>query len=167
MRVIFDFARQQVGIEGDGPELVQILGIVREIAPNLPSINIVANQTPVALDRGTSNGHRAETIGNSSTKTLRQFAKSIPLKSVYERITAIAHYQNQYGGRPTFSPKEMGEWFVQCGFTKPSQMPVAFFDCRRRYGYIESASHGSWRITTNGENLIVGLLENGSNGEED
>jgi hypothetical protein len=167
MRVTFDFPRQQVGIEGDGPELVQILSIVREIAPNLPSINIVTNQSAVAPDRGSSNGIRSESAGNSAPKTMRQFVKALPLKSVYERIAAVAYYQNQFGGRPNFSPKEMGEWFVQCGFSKPSQMPVAFFDSRRRYGYIESASRGLWRITTNGENLIIGKLENGSTEEED
>jgi hypothetical protein len=167
MRITFDFAKQQVGIEGDGPELVEVLGIVREIAPKLPSINIIASQVNGSRDTRADNGFRLENQGSSATQTLRQFVRSLPLNNIYEKIAGISYYQNKLNRVSAFSPKELGEWFTQCGFQKPSHMPVALSDARRRYGYMESVGRGMWRLTTNGENLIIGKIEQGPAGQED
>lgn len=45
-------------------------------------------------------------------------------------------------------------------------MPVAVFDTKRKYGYIESTGHGAWRVSTSGENLIVGKLEAAAAGQQ-
>ncbi|HQU46417.1 MAG TPA: hypothetical protein PK867_26660, partial [Pirellulales bacterium] len=60
--------------------------------------------------------------------------------------------------RPSFSPKELDGWFTMCGFQKPSQMPVALFDTKRKYGYADNIGRGMWRISTQGENLITAKL---------
>jgi hypothetical protein len=52
----------------------------------------------------------------------------------------------------------MSEWFGHCGFTKPSQMSVVVFDAKRRHGFIDSAGHGQYKLTTNGDNLVIGKL---------
>jgi hypothetical protein len=62
-------------------------------------------------------------------------------------------------GKPSFSPKEMDGWFTMCGFQKPSQMPMALFDTKRKSGYAESVSRGSWRVSNQGENLIIRKIE--------
>lgn len=155
MHVTFDFSNRRISIEGDAPELVQVLTLAREIAPNLPAINIITEPQ--------KNGNGVPRLGNDhgseSTQTLRQFVRSLSLSNAAERIAAISYYQNKVAKVPSVSPKEMGDLFTQCGFQKPKQMPVALFDSRRKYGYMESAGHGAWRISTNGENLIVGKLE--------
>src|SRR5262249_25950915 len=129
--------------------------------PNLPTINIVTHAASSSTERHQGNGFRPENQGGNAPQTLRQFVRSMSLDSTYERIAAIAYYQNRIIGRGSFSPRELSDWFTQAGLQKPSQMPVALSDGRRRYGYVESVSRGEWRITTNGENLIVGKLENG------
>jgi hypothetical protein len=161
VNVSFNFATSSVSIEGDGAELVQVLQLVREIAPNLPNISIVAQAAtgpkPAPVGNGQSAGN-AE-IGTGGNQTMRQFVRKLNLTNQSERIAAIAYYQSRHAAIPTFSPKEMGEWFLQCGMQRPQQMPVAVFDAKKKYGFLESAGHGSWKISTQGENLIVGKLE--------
>ena len=74
-------------------------------------------------------------------------------------MTALGYYATKVLGKDTFSPKEMSEWFNHCGFIKPSQMAVAISDAKRKYGYLESAGHGLWKLSTSGENLVIGKLE--------
>jgi hypothetical protein len=44
-------------------------------------------------------------------------------------------------------------------------MPVAVFEAKRRFGYVESAGHGAWKIASEGENLIVRKLEEAGEAE--
>jgi hypothetical protein len=169
MKITFDIARQQIGIEGDGPELLEILTLAREIAPKLPEINIVTSGVRQDLGKG-QNGTTTPaptTITTTSTtaapgpvsQTLRTFVKSLKLSSLAERITAIAYYQKHVLGRDFFAPKDMADWFIQCGLQKPSQMPVAVFDAKKKQGLVENAGHGAWKISTQGENLIICKIE--------
>lgn len=80
------------------------------------------------------------------------------LGNTSERLAAIAYYVKHHEEEETVSPKQMSRWFTICGFQKPSQMGVAFSDARRQHGYVENVGRGEWRITTNGENLIIGKL---------
>jgi len=165
MKVVFDVAAGRLAIEGDGPELVKVLEVARELAPNITQIQIV-----------TSGGDRAQPSepqpqqsenpldGPGSSQpatpgTLRQFARSLSLSNAPERIAAIAYYVNKIEGRHSFAPREMDGWFTMCGFQKPSQMPVALFDAKRKYGYVESVGRAMWRISTQGENLIARKME--------
>jgi hypothetical protein len=101
-----------------------------------------------------SSGDRA-----SGSKTLRQFVRALTLNNTAERVAAIAYYVNKVEGRPSFSPKEMDGWFTMCGFQKPSQMSVALFDTKRKYGYADNAGRALWKISNQGENLIIAKLE--------
>jgi hypothetical protein len=162
MKVLFDFSAGQIGIEGDGPELVQLLQLVHEIAPKLPAINILT--TPPKAGNGQTNGAGKHSLiadhpAPANGTTMRQFVRSLSLGSVAERITAIAYYQKHHGQRDSVSPKEMADWFTHCGLQKPSQMPVAMFEAKKRCGYMENASHGLWKISTQGENFVTGKLE--------
>jgi hypothetical protein len=169
MNVTFDFSRKQIAIDGDELELVELLKLVREIAPNLPqiTINAVEGKSPPPRETDYSGGGNGGSGGTSGgTQTLRQFARSIALNTASERIAGIAYYYKTVEKRDSFSPKEMSEWFTHCGFQKPSQMPVAVFDCKRKSGYLENAGHGRWKLSNSGENLIIGKLEDRTNGTE-
>lgn len=167
MKVTFDFARKRIGIEGDGPELVSLLQLVRDIAPKLTGINIVAGEIgePDPEPPGERNGGRSAKEAGQGFQTLREFARSLTPTNLAERIAVIGYYVAKHDGKNTFSPKEMANWFAMCGFEKPSQMSVAIFDARRKYGYLDSAGHGEWRLTTQGENLVIRKQEESQNGE--
>jgi len=156
MQVLFDISKQTVCIEGDGPDLIKLLEVVREVAPNLPKITI---QTSGSNQQESPSNGAASSNGGTG-ETLRQFVRKLHLRSNSEKITAIAHYKKDVENLESFTPKEMGEWFTNCGFKKPNQMPVAVHDARKRYGYVENSSRGKWRLTVNGLNLIVGKLNN-------
>jgi hypothetical protein len=165
MQITFDFPKQQINIEGQELELVELLKLVREIAPKIPSINIVTQTSKTPPAAITSNGDQPRDENNGGRQTMRQFVRSIDLGNISERIAAIGYYLKTHANRPCVSPKEMGDLFVQCGFQKPTQMAVAVFDAKRKYGFMESAGHGLWRISTQGENLIMGKLENAVNAQ--
>ena len=61
----------------------------------------------------------------------------------------------------------MGDYFIQCGFHKPSQMPVAVFDAKKKQGLVENAGHGAWKISTQGENLIIRKIEEAEEKKEE
>lgn len=165
MKVVFDIAAGRLAIEGDGPELVKVLEIARELAPSISQIQIVTtrspSKTPSSPDAIATNG--ASSAGRSLVptvpKTLRQFGRSLSFNNISERIAAIAYYVNKIESRPSFSPKEMDGWFTMCGFKKPAQMHLALFDSKRKYGYAESVARGIWRISNQGENLIIRKIE--------
>jgi hypothetical protein len=159
MQVLFDFSKQQITIEGEELELVELLKLVREIAPKIPAINIKAQGSQVSDDPSPPLGAPPARNGSGTTQTMRQFVRSIDLTSMSQKIAAIAYYQKHYGANPTFTPKDMGGFFTHCGFQRPAQMPVALFDAKRKYGYVESSGHGMYRVSTQGENLIVGKIE--------
>jgi hypothetical protein len=85
--------------------------------------------------------------------------RHVQSSTIAERIAAIAYYATKIEGKPSFSPKEMDGWFTMCGFQKPTQMPVALFDTKRKYGYTDNLSRGNWRISNQGENLIIRKME--------
>jgi hypothetical protein len=164
MKVIFDLQSGRLVIEGDGPDLIQVLEAARSLGPKLSQIQIITSGGASGDSVAESDRETQATTPvrqNSAGKTLRQFARSLTLNNASERIAAIAYYVNKIEGRPGFSPKEMDGWFTMCGFQKPSQMPVALFDTKRKYGYAENAARGVWRISNQGENLIIAKIEEG------
>lgn len=168
MKVVIDVAAGRLAIEGDGPELLKVLEAARLLAPNVSQIQIVTSRGSDNRETGTdqASDHRSEAIASSqhtAPKTLRQFVRSLSLDNSAERIASIAFYVNKTEGRPSFSPKEMDGWFTMCGFQKPAQMAVALFDAKRKYGYADNIGRGMWRISNQGENLIIAKIEN-SNG---
>jgi hypothetical protein len=162
MKVLFDLASGRIAIEGDGPELLRILQAARELAPHVTQIQITSDvaetgQSPSEEPQRQSS--TASSNNNASKMTMRQFARSLALDNASERIAALAYYANKIEGKPSFSPKEMDGWFTMCGFQKPSQIAMALFDTKRKYGYAESVSRGSWRVSNQGENLIIRKIE--------
>jgi len=157
MKVVFDFSAQQIAIEGDGPQLMELVGKVRELAPKLTHIHIVTNPSAAGAIAGNGNDnenkHTPPGVG-----TLKQFARQLSFQNLSERIAAIAYYFKNHEGRETFSPKEMEQWFTFAAFQKPSQMSVAISDASRKLGYLESGGYGKWKLTTQGENLITRKL---------
>lgn len=161
MKVLFDLSSGRIAIEGDGPELLKILQAARELAPLVTQIQITSNMTESVATNSEDAQRPTSTnsLGNgASNMTMRQFARSLALDNASERIAALAYYA-KLEGKPSFSPKEMDGWFTMCGFQKPSQMPMALFDTKRKYGYAESVSRGSWRVSNQGENLIIRKIE--------
>lgn len=162
MQVVFDFANQRINVDGEGQELVQLFSLLKEIAPQIPSITFSSSSSG-AKGAGTNNdqgGNGNSGNGGSDIKqTMRQFVRSLSLGSMSEKICAIAYYQKTVLSRSSFSPKEMGDWFVQCGLEKPAQMPVAVFDAKKKNGYLDNAGHGSWKLDTQGENMIIRKIE--------
>lgn len=165
MKVVFDIAAGRVAIEGDGPELLNVLQVARSLAPDVKQIQIItsneatSNSDAPGDERQESPHTSSVTLSSQVPKTLRQFARALTLNNATEKITAIAYYVNKIEGRHSFSPKEMDGWFTMCGFQKPSQMPVAIFDAKRKYGYMENSGRAMWRISNQGENLIAAKLE--------
>jgi len=165
MKVVFDISAGRLAIEGDGPELLKVLEAARELAPNVTQIQIVtsgAEQEPaspshVQEPRELENGSKPEQA--PSLGTLRQFVRSLTLGNSAERIAAIAYYVNKIEGKHSFAPKDVDGWFTMCGFQKPTQMSVALFDSKRKYGYTENIGRAMWRISIQGENLILAKVE--------
>ena len=168
MRVVFDVSAGRLAIEGDGPELIRVLEAARELAPAISQIQIITSRG--GQDRATRSqaqepGETENRMGSGQSTppaTMRQFARSLSLNNAAERVAAIAYYANRIQGKQSFSPKEMDGWFTMCGFQKPAQMPVALYDAKRKYGYVENIGRAMWRISNQGENLIIGKTEEGS-----
>jgi hypothetical protein len=53
----------------------------------------------------------------------------------------------------------MAEWFAHAGFERPTQMPVALFSTKKRFGFLENPSHGKWKLTIAGENAVTRKVE--------
>jgi hypothetical protein len=163
MKIVFDVSAGRLAIEGDGPELFKLLEAAKELVPSISQIQIVTGSKPA------QNPPRTDVPADGTTElalpstvpsgTLRQFARSLTLANIAERIAAIAYYVNKVQGRPSFSPKEMEGWFTMCGFQKPAQMSLALFDTKRKYGYADNFSRGLWRVSNQGENLIIAKIE--------
>lgn len=170
MKIVFDFANSRVLIEGDKNDVMDVLQAAHAIAPNVQQIQIVQVGQGESKQTRQISDQRESPLDNSQNpahgKTLRQFARSLTLDNSAERIAAIAYYVNKIESRPSFSPKDMDGWFTMCGFQKPSQMPVALFDAKRKYGYADNVGRGMWRISNQGENLIIGKIEE-NNGQKE
>lgn len=158
MRVTFDFAAGKIAIDGDGPELLKLLEAARNVAPSISEIQVSMNREPQVQPAPSQSAVGAANPTSHAGLTLRQFVRPLRLDNAAERVAAIAFYKKTHEGVDTFSPREMDGWFTQAGLQKPSQMPVAVFDAKRKYGYLESGGHGKWRLTNNGENLVNGKL---------
>lgn len=164
MKVVIDISGGRLAIEGDGPDLIKVLEAARALAPNISQIQIVTSgeaNREAGGDRPYENSH-SHSIASpqpGGKHTLRQFVRSLALNNTSERIAAIGYYVNKIEGRPGFSPKDMDGWFTMCGFQKPSQMPVAMFDTKRKYGYADNVGRGVWKVSNQGENLIIGKIE--------
>ena len=116
MKVVFDFSKQQIAIEGDGPALISLLEKVREIAPGLTEINIVTSSQPTPADPSRSMGAgNGGAFAAQEDPTQREFAKSVSPATASERIVTIAVYAKRFQGKDTFSPKEMDDWFTHFG----------------------------------------------------
>lgn len=160
MKVVFDILAGRLSIEGDGADLIKVLETARDLAPALSQIQLITGPRPsVAVDQVKRDQAPNLSTGPQVSGTLRQFVRSLALDNLAERIAAIAYYVNKIEGRPSFSPKEMDGWFTMCGFQKPAQMPLALFDTKRKYGYADSAARGIWKISNQGENLIIRKIE--------
>ena len=160
MKVVFDLAAGRLAIEGDGPDLLRVLEAARTLAPNVRQIQIItAKEEPKPGSAGMADDQPRPAQPASASKTLRQFARDLSLGNLAERIAAIGYYVNKIEGKPSFSPKDIDGWFTMCGFQKPSQMSVALFDTKRKYGYAENVGHALWRISNQGENLIIAKIE--------
>src|SRR5260370_33013562 len=147
MQITFDFPKQQITIDGQELELIELLKLVREIAPKIPTINIVSQTSGQAAPTPAPPSKNGDG-GQGNPATLRQFVRSLQLENISERIAAIGYYHKHFASRPNLSPKEFGDLFTQCSFQKPQQMAVAVFDSKRKHGFMESAVHGIWRIST-------------------
>ncbi len=154
MKVLFDLAKNQISIEGGGADLISVLKLVQEVAPKVSKIEFIsiAASAKSAADTPPASGDDRQKQGAPG---MREFARSISPVNNYEKIAAIAAYKTKFEGVIEFSPKEMGEWFVMCGWEKPSQMPVAMFDAKRKYGFLDKAGHGKWKLSTGGQNLVT------------
>lgn len=158
MKVVFDLTIGRLAIEGDGPELLKVLDAARTLAPEITQIQIVTSSaTKERADEDIGRTHDAPTA--RAAKTMRQFARSLVVDNAAERIAAIAYYVNKVEGKQSFSPKELDGWFTMCGFQKPSQIAMALFDTKRKYGYVDNIGRGMWRISNQGENLILAKIE--------
>jgi hypothetical protein len=137
MKVLFDMARGQISIEGDGPELISVLQHAREIAPKLAEIRLITGPVKNApsgeddVRREGSDTDASEAAKGSAPRqgvaTLREFVKLVSPNNLADQIPTIGGYQARYHGHDTFSPKQMADWFTHSGLQKPAQMPVALW----------------------------------------
>ena len=163
-RVTFDLRRGTILVEGPADDLTKLFDAVRAAAPTLKQISIVTNDAvaPVALPAADApTQERIENVPTQAHRTpaMRDFARRFPFENTSQRIAVLAYYAAKYDRKPSFSVKEMNDWFGLCGFKKPTQMPVALSDAKRKYGYVESKGRDQWVITTGGENLVLELTE--------
>lgn len=166
MKVVIDISAGRLAIEGDGPELLKVLQAARELAPDITQIQIITsgggNPGTIAQAEAQNSRHArsvATPRQSASPGTMRQFARSLSLNNSAERIAAIGYYANKIEGKQSFAPKEVDGWFTLCGFQKPAQMSVSLYDAKRKYGYVDNVGRAMWRISTQGENLIIARIE--------
>lgn len=165
MKVVVDISAGRLAIEGDGPELLKVLQAARELAPDITQIQIITSDgapgTTAQVEAQDCRHARSGATPSQSANpgTMRQFARSLSLSNSAERIAAIGYYANKIEGKQSFAPKEVDGWFTLCGFQKPAQMPVALYDAKRKYGYVDNIGRAMWRISTQGENLIIAKIE--------
>jgi hypothetical protein len=159
-KVTFDLRRGVITVEGTGEDLGKLFDAARAAAPSFKEIRVVSS------DVGDGPPSPAEEPGQPDRQTrqervpaMRDFARRLAMDNASERIALLAYHAREYGGRPYFSAKEMNDWFGLCGFKKPSQMPVALHDARRKYGYVENKGRDQWVLTTGGEHVVLEALE--------
>lgn len=157
--VTFDFAQQKIVIEGEEGDLMKLAQEAKALAPLLKEITITTKTAKPTMDTAASQP-TAHPVGASERHLgMREFARALPVSSVYEKIAALGYHVNKIQGKQSFSNSEISDWFGLCGWPKPASVAVALNDARRYRGYVESKSRGQWAITTAGENLIIEMLE--------
>jgi hypothetical protein len=162
-RITFDVRKGLIVIEGPGDELGKLIENVRAVAPSLKEIRIVSSE---AVGPSINSKEGADEDRPKRRSSLRDFARQFSLENTSQRIAVIAHHAIKQEGKPSFTVKEMNDWFGLCGFKKPTQMPVALSDAKRKYGYVENKGRDQWTIATGGENLVLTLVESLPNSDE-
>lgn len=160
-RVTFDLREGKILVEGPADDLTKLFDAVRAAAPALKQINIVTNDAVPSSDVKVNErvDHPANLNQNHRPPAMRDFARRFSFENSYQRIAVLAYYAAKYDRQQSFSVKEMNDWFGLCGFKKPTQMPVALSDAKRKYGYVDSRGRDQWTVTTAGENLVLELSE--------
>lgn len=158
-RVTFDLRRGTILVEGPADDLTKLFDAVRAAAPTLKQISIVTNDAVTPVEVPAHDRIEQAPSQNQRPPAMRDFARRFQFENTSQRIAVLAYYAAKYDRKPSFSVKEMNDWFGLCGFKKPTQMPVALSDAKRKYGYVESKGRDQWTITTGGENLVLELTE--------
>jgi hypothetical protein len=154
-RVTFDIRQGLITVEGPAADLNALFETVRAAAPSLKEIRVIASNGGSLQESGSVSGEpRSE-----RKPSLRDFARKFSLENTSQRIAVLAYHAVRIDGKGTFTVKEMNDWFGLCGFKKPTQMPVALQDAKRKYGYVETKGRDQWTIATGGENLVLELVE--------
>jgi len=159
-KVTFDLRAGRISIEGTDKEVIKILREAKAVAPHFKHITIGPETT-------SQPNNRSEDLdlpggggsGRNQEPAIREFGRSLPVNTHYERIAALAYHAIKIDRRASFSPKEMEDWFGLCGFKKPGNMRVALADAKHKYDYVTNKGRGQWTITTGGENLIIEMRE--------
>lgn len=159
MKVVFDIQNGKISLEGEREDIVRTLELAKEIAPYVSQIQITTKEIEDPLVNKSDFQKPNSVTKDLLPKSMRQFARSLPLANTAERLAVLAYFANKIEGKPSFAPKEMDAWFTMCGFQKPNQMSVALFDGKRKYGYLQNVSRGSWKISQKGEELIVAKIK--------
>ena len=158
IKITFDLSAGQIVVEGEEGDLMKLAEQAKSLAPSLSEIRILTQKKQASLEKGESPVPASVTVA-ARQPSIRDFAKSLNLSNTYERIAALAYHAIKTQGRASFSVKEISDWFGLCGFQKPTHMPAALSDAKRKYGYVDSKGRDQWSIATGGENIIIGLLE--------
>lgn len=153
VKITFDLRAGKISIEGSDKEVLKLLQEAKSIAPHIEHINIGPAGSVSDSGSGTGSG------SDDQKPAIREFARSLPVSTHYERIAALAYYAVKKEGRSTVSPKEMEDWFDLCGFKRPGNMRVALADAKHKYHYVDNKGRGQWTISTGGQNLIIGMTE--------
>jgi hypothetical protein len=163
-RVTFDLRRGIILVEGPSNDLTKLFDAARAAAPALKHISIVTSDAIADMSSASEPIEPQPSGSSHRPPAMRDFARKLAFENTSQRIAALAYYSNKYDRKVSFTVKDMNDWFGLCGFKKPSQMPVALSDARRKYGYVESKGRDQWTLATAGENLVLELIEaNGGN----
>lgn len=154
-RVTVNLKTGMVVVEGERDE---VLGVVAEVN-KLPFIKEVQMVFGAPGSGGKDAGGGSDN-GGGSKPGIKEFAtrKTNPTTNP-ERVAVLGYYAQQIEGRASFSTKEIGQWFLQCGMTKPQNMTVVITDSMRRNNYVRKVSHGQWALTVDGENCVTRLMQ--------
>jgi hypothetical protein len=161
IKIIYELQTNKLVIEGEEGDLVGLLKMVQELIPSIGTVSIVR---PSLIQSGLASLAIPQVIGAEMSAPVRdlgvrEFARRFQVDTAFDRIAVIAYYANKIKLSPTFTVKEMNDWFGLCGFAKPKNMAVAFSDTKRKKEFIDSKGRDQWCITTIGENFVMDLLE--------
>jgi len=159
IKVTFDFTLGKIVVEGEEGDLLKLAQEVKGLAPALSEIRIITQPIKTTEEVSSISATPHSPVTHTKTSNMRDFARSLPLSNVYEKIAGLAYYAIKIQGKPHFSCGEISDWFGLCGFPRPAKMPVALSDTRRYKEYVINKGRDQWTITTAGENLIIEMLE--------